>query len=88
MITNLFINFVVLMLGAVFSWLPPVDKLPSIHGYDLDTALVNGMGMLHTFFVAFWPIGYMFDGFMALMVYFALKMAIVFVLGHRAPGQK
>ena len=86
MITNLFINFVVLILGAIFSWLPLVDKLPSIQGFDLDTALINGMGMLHTFFTSFWMVGYLFDGFMALMVYYALKMAIRFVIGHRTPG--
>jgi hypothetical protein len=87
-ITNLFINLVVLILGAVFSWLPEVKTLPTIGGFDIDGALVTGMGQVHTFFSTFWVLQYMFYGFLALMGYYALKMAVTFFLGHRAPGQK
>lgn len=88
MITNLLINLVVLILGAIFSWLPQVTKLPTINGYDIDTALVTGVGQLHTFMITFWPLQYMFYGFLFIMGYYALKMAVTFFLGHRAPGQK
>jgi len=87
MIINLFLNVIVLFIGAIFSWLPPITALPSIANFDLDTALTNGMGMVHTFFNSFWAIGYMFEGFLVLMAYFGVKMAIKFVLGHRTPGQ-
>ena len=87
MITNIFINFIVLILGSIFSWLPQVTALPSIAGFDLDTALATGIGQMNTFFVSFWPLKYMFDGFLVLMTYYGLKMAIRFVLGHRSPAK-
>jgi hypothetical protein len=88
MITNLLINLVVLILGAIFSWLPQVTVLPKINGYDIDGALVTGIGQLNVFMMTFWPIKYMFYGFIFLMGYYAIKMAVTFFLGHRAPGQK
>jgi len=87
-ITNLFINLVVLILGAIFSWLPVVTTLPTIYGFDIDGALVTGVGQLHTFTQTFWPIQYMFGAFLFLMTYYIVKMAVGFFLGHRAPGQK
>lgn len=87
MITNILINLVVLILGAVFSWLPKVDKLPTIAGYDFDTPLASGIAQMHTWFVTFWPIQIMFEGFLVLMIYYGIKMTVRFVLGHRAPGK-
>lgn len=88
MITNLLINLVVLILGAIFSWLPQVTTLPTINGYDIDGALVTGVGQLNVFMTTFWPIKYMFYGFLFLMGYYAIKIVVVFFLGHRAPGGK
>ena len=85
MITNLAISFVVLVLGSIFSWLPQVTSLPTIAGYDIDTALVTGMGQVNVFFQAFWPLAYMFYGFLAIMGYFALKLVVKFFFGSRAP---
>lgn len=85
MIVMLILNVLVLILGAVFSWLPQVTTLPSIVGFDIDTALVTGVGQMHAFFVSFWPVYIMFQGFLVLMGYYALKLAIRFFLGHRAP---
>jgi hypothetical protein len=88
MITNLLINLLVLILGAIFSWLPVVTTLPTIAGFDIDGALSTGIGQLHTFTQTFWPIQYMFNGFLFLLLYYMLKMAVTFFLGHRAPGMK
>jgi hypothetical protein len=81
----LLLNVFVLFLGAFFSYFPVVDTLPTIVGYDIDTALVNGMGQLHAFFETFWYLGVLFQGFIALMVYYAGKMAVKLFFGSRAP---
>ncbi len=86
MIFNLLINLFVLIIGAIFNRLPQVTTLPTIGGYDIDAALVTGMGDLHTFMVAFWPLQDMFYGFLAIMAYFGIKMLARVFLGHRAPG--
>lgn len=86
MIINLLLNVVVLILGAIFSWLPQVTTLPTIVGYDIDTALTTGVGQLKTFMIAFWPIGIMFQGFLVIMGYYAIKMVLGFFLGSRSPG--
>lgn len=88
MIINLLINLVVLLIGAIFSWLPQVTTLPTIGGYDIDTALVTGIGYFHKFAETFWPLQYMFNAFLFLMAYYLLKIGITFFLGHRAPGSK
>ena len=86
MIVNLFLNLIVLFIGAIFSWLPQVTTLPMIAGYDIDTALVSGMGQFHAFTQTFWPIQDMFYAFLFLMVYYITITGIRFFLGHRAPG--
>jgi hypothetical protein len=88
MITDLFLNFVLLIFGAIFSILPIVDKLPTIAGYDIDGAMVLGMGYLNSFFNAFWAESIMFQGFLVIVVYYILKMGLTFFLGHRMPGHK
>lgn len=86
MIIAFLFNLIVLLIGAVFSLLPQVTALPTIGGYDIDGALVTGMGEVNAFFTAFWFLKYMFIGFLVLMSYYSLKMIIRFIIGHRAPG--
>lgn len=88
MIINLLIGLIVLIIGAIFSWLPIVTTLPAIGVFDIDNALVHGVGQLHTFITTFWPIDYMFKGFLFLMGYYIIKMTVNFFLGHRTPGNK
>ncbi len=87
MIANIFLNIVVLIIGAIFSWLPVVTSLPTINGFDIDSALVTGIGQLNTFLNTFWPIKYMIVGALTIFSYYILKMGLKFILGHRAPGQ-
>lgn len=87
MIITLLLNLVVLILGVIFSWLPVVTSLPEIMGYDIDGALVTGVGYMQTFFYTFWPFQIIFQGFLILMVYYTIKIVLKFFLGHRAPGQ-
>jgi hypothetical protein len=88
MIINLFIGLFTLILGAIFSWLPVITTLPTIGGFDIDGALVTGMGQFNTFIATFWPLDYMFKAFLFLMAYYGLKMLIQFFIGHRTPGTK
>lgn len=73
------------MLGVMFSWLPDVETLPTIGGYDIDGALVLGMGQFNSFIETFWAIGIMFQGFLFIAGYFAIKMVLQLFLGHRTP---
>lgn len=86
MIVNLILNVFILILGALFSWLPQVTTLPFIVDYDIDTALNTGVGQLYTFLNAFWPIYIMFQGFLFILGYFAIKMVLKFFLGSRSPS--
>lgn len=85
MLIMLLWNVVILGLGAIFSWLPIVTVLPHIVGYDIDAALVNGMGYVNNVFTAIWPLAIVFQGMMYLMLYYTIKMVLKFLLGHRAP---
>jgi hypothetical protein len=86
MIVNLFLNVFVLILGALFSWLPTINTLPVIVGYDIDSALVTGVGQMRAFFTAFWPLSIMFSGFLVIMGYYGIKLVLSFFLGSRTPG--
>lgn len=85
MIVNFLINIILDFLAALFSWLPDVERLPEIVGFDIDAAIVTGVGQLQTFFATFWPIQIMFNGFLFIMGYYIVKMTLQFFLGHRAP---
>lgn len=86
MIIAFLFNLIVLVVGAVFSLLPTVDTLPTIFGFNIDAALVSGVGALNTFTNTFWPIRDLLGGFFFLMGYYAFKIGLRFLLGHRAPG--
>lgn len=86
MIINLLLNVFILFIGAIFSWLDVVETLPQIGGYDIDTALVNGVGQMNQFFFTFWYLQIMFYGFLFLLGYFAVKNIIKFFLGSHTPG--
>ena len=86
MIINLLINLVALIAASMFSWLPVVTTLPTIVGFDIDTTLVQGVGWLKTFTAAAWPLQIVFQGLLALLVYYGAKMGLKLILGSRAPG--
>ena len=69
----------------VFAWLPKVETLPNIVGYDIDTALVSGTSMFYRFAEIVWPVQIVMQGFLVLLFYFGIKMILRFFLGHRAP---
>lgn len=85
MIINFILNVVVLILSVIFGWLPSIEKLPSIVGFDIDTALSNGMGQLAFVMTNVWPLQIFFQGFAFLMSYYILKMVVKFFFGSRAP---
>lgn len=88
MITIFLVNIVLLIIGSIFSFLPVVDRIPDILGYDIDTAFVTGISAFHRFGQAFWPELDIFYGFLLIMGYYALKLILTFFLGHRTPGKK
>lgn len=63
-----------------------VSSLPTIGGYDLDSALSNGMGYFNTYANAVWPIRDVMIAFTVLLGYYLIKALLKFFLGHRAPG--
>lgn len=85
MIVAFLFNLIVLVVGAVFSLLPEVSTLPTVAGYDIDAAMVSGMGMIRTISSSFWYLTVLFQGFLVIMGYYALKIGIRAIIGHRAP---
>jgi hypothetical protein len=85
MIIVFFINVIVVVLSVVFGWLPDVHTLPQIMGYDIDTALVNGMGQINTIMASVWVLKYLVGGFLFIMGYHLIKMVLKFILGSRSP---
>lgn len=86
MIWNFILNFILAFFDAIFSFIPSIDKLPPIGGYDIDTALVNGMADINLIFYTAWYLYYMFLGFLAILFYHGVvKQLLRFLLGHRAP---
>jgi hypothetical protein len=85
MIIILFFNLIVAILSIIFGWLPDVLTLPTINGYDIDSAFANGMGQLNTIMASVWVLQYLFGGFLAIMGYHLIKMVLKFILGGRSP---
>lgn len=85
MLTMLILNVFVLFLGAIFIWLPQVTTLPTIIGFDIDSAFVTAVGQFKTLMVTFWPWYYMFLGMLVLLGYYSIKQVLRFFLGSRAP---
>lgn len=85
MLINFIINVFLILLNALFSWLPTVEFLPAIADFDIDTALVEGIGQLRALANDFWFITNIFAGLLFLLGYYALKQVLRFFLGHRAP---
>lgn len=83
MIITLILNVFVMFVGSVFSFLPAVTVLPTIGGYDIDTALVTGVGQLRLIMQSFWWLEVVFQGFLFLMGYYAVKLIVKFFFGHR-----
>lgn len=86
MILQAIINLILIFIGAILSWLPTVQKLPAVNGYDIDAALSNGMSMFYNLESNIWFLGIIFSGFIVLIGYYSTKMVLKFFLGHRAPG--
>jgi hypothetical protein len=87
MLVTLLLNLIVAIIGAVFSNFPVVTTLPTIVGYDIDSALVNGVGYVYTYIDAFWYLKLILEGFFVLTTYYALKISLRFILGSRTPAQ-
>lgn len=85
MIITLLLGFVVAVVGLTLSIFPTITKIPNVLGYDIDTALVSGIGSLNSFLDTFWPIKIMITGFLYLLGYYSLKIALKFIFGHRSP---
>ena len=83
MLITLILNVFVMFVGAVFSLLPEVIVLPTIAGYDIDTALSTGIGQAYSVFQTFWWLGVVFQGFLFIMGYYLIKLVINFFFGSR-----
>lgn len=85
MIIVFLINTLIAILTIIFGWLPDVQRLPSIVGYDIDSAFVTGMGQINTIMSSVWVLQYLIGGFLAIMGYHLIKIVLRFILGSRSP---
>ncbi len=87
MIVNAIFHTYVALVNLILSPLPEVKKLPSIGGYDIDTALTSGMALFYRFIEVVWPIQIVFIGFLILLSYYTItRILLRSLLGKRAPG--
>jgi len=85
MITQLLIIVLMSILSILFALLPTVTVLPSIAGFDIDTAIGNGVAVLYRLFELFWPLEILLQGLLFLLGYFALKLLVKVFFGSRLP---
>lgn len=85
MIVVFLFNTIIAILTIIFGWLPDVLTLPTINGYDIDSAFTTGMGQLNTIMTSVWVLQYLVGGFLAIMGYHLIKMILKFILGARSP---
>ncbi len=85
MIIQAILDLITDFLTAIFSWLPQVNTLPTIGGFDIDTTLSSGMGGFYSFIHVFWPIEIMFKGFLFIMGYYTIKIVLRLFMGSRSP---
>lgn len=88
MIINFIISVIVNILASIFQWLPIVTTLPTINGFDLDTAVSTGIGSFNTFITTFWIFSTIFQGFLVLLGYYSLKVLVKVFLGARTPASQ
>ncbi len=86
MIILFLIDVFITILGIIFSFLPAVTVLPNIFGYDIDSALVTGIGSVNQFIFYFWPVGYLYQGFLVILGYHIAKITFRLFFGHRTPS--
>ena len=83
MIVQYLLQIAVVMINFVFSWLPSVDKLPTILGIDTDYQLEYYIGMIYRLSDSFWLIGDIIVVFIILIGYFVKKRTLRFFFGAR-----
>ncbi len=74
------------IIAAMVSFLPLVGTLPTINGYDIDSALVTGVGQAYNFANTVWPIRDVLLGAIVLWTFHGLMLFVKLLLGSRAPA--
>lgn len=85
MIITFLLNILIAIVGVILSWLPTIDTLPTIGGYDIDSAFATGMGQVNVILSTFWPLQYFFNGFLIILGYYVAKITLKFFFGNRSP---
>lgn len=86
MIISTILDLITFFVSIITHLLPTVTTLPNIAGFNIDSALVSGVGQLNQFTNAFWPIADMLFAFFALVSYYILKKIAILILGSRSPA--
>ena len=85
MLITAILNLLSAIFKAMFFFLPAVNTLPTIAGYDIDTALVTGVGQAYQFATYIWPIYDVLIGAMFIWTFHIGMLFLRLLLGHRAP---
>ena len=74
-----------IFIADALGWLPIVTALPTVHGIDLDTTLIQMVSYFNSFIDSFWMIGDVWYGALFLLLYYILKNIVLrLILGSRA----
>lgn len=85
MIISLLLNVLIAIVSVILSWLPTIDTLPTIVGYDVDGAFTTAMGQVNSILSTFWMLQYVFSGFLIILGYYIAKITLKFFFGNRSP---
>jgi len=74
MIWTYLLNFIFGLLSVLFSWLPRVNTLPTINGFNVDGALLTMASYFHYFVQVFPPFATLFY---ALLFWYSYKVTMM-----------
>jgi hypothetical protein len=86
MLISKLLTLIANVIAAMLSFLPTVLVLPTINGYDIDSALVTGVGQAYNFANYIWPVRDVLLGAVVLWAFHGLMIFVRLLLGHRAPA--
>lgn len=85
MIFSKIFTVVIAGINWVIAQLPSATTLPTIGGFDTDSALVNAIGLFNTLKASVWVFTDLWYAFLALVTYWGVKILLKVLLGQRTP---
>ena len=83
MIIQFLLDFIVIALNTLTSWVPSIDTLPTILGINVDYELEFYVSMIYRVKDSFWLLQDLFTATLVVLGYMTTKVVLRFFLGSR-----